>query len=145
MIRRPPRSTLFPYTTLFRSSRGSAVSHDLPGLFRVPRSAFRLPHESQNTLKEKYFRGFAWMSDSSCRSWIIVSVVSRYRVESDTSRPSVPLRFAMRDITLSAAVSTRTRLSWFLCAAPSRSRKFCDAERRFAQEPGEPEIGRAHV
>src|SRR2546429_4580145 len=24
MIRRPPRSTLFPYTTLFRSARGSA-------------------------------------------------------------------------------------------------------------------------
>src|SRR3712207_7930014 len=25
MIRRPPRSTLFPYTTLFRSSRGRVV------------------------------------------------------------------------------------------------------------------------
>src|SRR2546430_14767480 len=25
MIRRPPRSTLFPYTTLFRSSRATAV------------------------------------------------------------------------------------------------------------------------
>src|SRR5258707_11630300 len=25
MIRRPPRSTLFPYTTLFRSYRGSAL------------------------------------------------------------------------------------------------------------------------
>src|SRR5947209_13845381 len=25
MIRRPPRSTLFPYTTLFRSSRTSAI------------------------------------------------------------------------------------------------------------------------
>src|SRR5260221_5323089 len=25
MIRRPPRSTLFPYTTLFRSARGSRV------------------------------------------------------------------------------------------------------------------------
>src|SRR2546428_9496313 len=25
MIRRPPRSTLFPYTTLFRSSRGGEV------------------------------------------------------------------------------------------------------------------------
>src|SRR5688572_32733634 len=25
MIRRPPRSTLFPYTTLFRSGRGVAV------------------------------------------------------------------------------------------------------------------------
>src|SRR2546429_3277706 len=30
MIRRPPRSTLFPYTTLFRSSR-SAVLLDLDG------------------------------------------------------------------------------------------------------------------
>src|SRR5438093_10111956 len=25
MVRRPPRSTLFPYTTLFRSSRGRSV------------------------------------------------------------------------------------------------------------------------
>src|SRR2546427_4270963 len=27
MIRRPPRSTLFPYTTLFRSQRGDAARH----------------------------------------------------------------------------------------------------------------------
>src|SRR3712207_8294900 len=27
MIRRPPRSTLFPYTTLFRSSRATRPSH----------------------------------------------------------------------------------------------------------------------
>src|SRR3712207_7878216 len=27
MIRRPPRSTLFPYTTLFRSTRRSVVQH----------------------------------------------------------------------------------------------------------------------
>src|SRR3712207_7313167 len=31
MIRRPPRSTLFPYTTLFRSGRGAAV-----GVTRLP-------------------------------------------------------------------------------------------------------------
>src|SRR3712207_8873264 len=36
MIRRPPRSTLFPYTTLFRSDdrlvvRGDLVEVDLPG------------------------------------------------------------------------------------------------------------------
>src|SRR2546430_6726096 len=32
MIRRPPRSTLFPYTTLFRSPRGGrAVEADLQG------------------------------------------------------------------------------------------------------------------
>src|SRR2546429_4715415 len=28
MIRRPPRSTLFPYTTLFRSHRALHLSHD---------------------------------------------------------------------------------------------------------------------
>ena len=28
MIRRPPRSTLFPYTTLFRSNNGTYVSRD---------------------------------------------------------------------------------------------------------------------
>src|SRR3712207_8078669 len=28
MIRRPPRSTLFPYTTLFRSLRAEAVARD---------------------------------------------------------------------------------------------------------------------
>src|SRR3712207_8212570 len=27
MIRRPPRSTLFPYTTLFRSPHGNVVAH----------------------------------------------------------------------------------------------------------------------
>src|SRR5205807_6774105 len=30
MIRRPPRSTLFPYTTLFRSKCGAAVFADAP-------------------------------------------------------------------------------------------------------------------
>src|SRR5258708_14201840 len=30
MIRRPPRSTLFPYTTLFRSVRAAAVGSVLP-------------------------------------------------------------------------------------------------------------------
>src|SRR2546427_5331456 len=29
MIRRPPRSTLFPYTTLFRSGRGQRGRHEL--------------------------------------------------------------------------------------------------------------------
>src|SRR5438094_5468989 len=35
MIRRPPRSTLFPYTTLFRSRSGSVPVLDLPA--RRPR------------------------------------------------------------------------------------------------------------
>src|SRR2546430_9055136 len=36
MIRRPPRSTLFPYTTLFRSRTGLCLSHDVDA-----REAFR--------------------------------------------------------------------------------------------------------
>src|SRR5260370_33010753 len=32
MIRRPPRSTLFPYTTLFRSTRGGLKIHELDPL-----------------------------------------------------------------------------------------------------------------
>src|SRR3712207_8859886 len=31
MIRRPPRSTLFPYTTLFRSARLTLFVHEVPG------------------------------------------------------------------------------------------------------------------
>src|SRR2546429_4168234 len=40
MIRRPPRSTLFPYTTLFRSS---AISLRAADLGTVSRSAFAVP------------------------------------------------------------------------------------------------------
>src|SRR2546427_3877642 len=35
MIRRPPRSTLFPYTTLFRSARAEPWPSVVPKLFRV--------------------------------------------------------------------------------------------------------------
>src|SRR3712207_8067255 len=41
MIRRPPRSTLFPYTTLFRSrgnAAGSSEGHPRPGAQRRPLS-----------------------------------------------------------------------------------------------------------
>src|SRR3712207_7077289 len=34
MIRRPPRSTLFPYTTLFRSSSGPTLGERLRNRFR---------------------------------------------------------------------------------------------------------------
>src|SRR3712207_6960041 len=35
MIRRPPRSTLFPYTTLFRSGSGKSLAYQLPALSRL--------------------------------------------------------------------------------------------------------------
>src|SRR5437773_10569797 len=41
MIRRPPRSTLFPYTTLFRSAACVSVSNDHSRLFISPPKPFQ--------------------------------------------------------------------------------------------------------
>src|SRR2546430_12300281 len=62
MIRRPPRSTLFPYTTLFRSQSVHLVPHDgaaHPRLVlddRFDRGAFLLQHE---LLVPRRYVGFA--------------------------------------------------------------------------------------
>src|SRR5437763_11436550 len=42
MIRRPPRSTLFPYTTLFRSERHCRRHQSVAGALSVPRLLPRL-------------------------------------------------------------------------------------------------------
>src|SRR5260370_14843891 len=49
MIRRPPRSTLFPYTTLFRShiSRSTMAA---PAISYVPQKSFRVLSESDSAL-----------------------------------------------------------------------------------------------
>src|SRR2546430_11169306 len=62
MIRRPPRSTLFPYTTLFRSLGLSVVQRllvvrrggdDVPATRpRSPRSRSRPPHRSEEHTSE---------------------------------------------------------------------------------------------
>src|SRR5260370_27546320 len=41
MIRRPPRSTLFPYTTLFRSARGNRVTGSHSCRFWLPTASIR--------------------------------------------------------------------------------------------------------
>src|SRR2546426_6628248 len=54
MIRRPPRSTLFPYTTLFRSSRTEAP----------PRSARKIEHRSRPNASPS-LRAIAWRMSRS--------------------------------------------------------------------------------
>src|SRR2546422_3731290 len=55
MIRRPPRSTLFPYTTLFRSAFVAAMSAAVPsalGGMRLDQALARLfPQYSRNRLQ----------------------------------------------------------------------------------------------
>src|SRR2546430_7353923 len=47
MIRRPPRSTLFPYTTLFRSSGRALRPED--GLWREPQTRVRSARDRKST------------------------------------------------------------------------------------------------
>src|SRR2546426_7492654 len=60
MIRRPPRSTLFPYTTLFRSARPRATERGLQsagvlvseggfGVLRAPLCGARVPADRKST------------------------------------------------------------------------------------------------
>src|SRR5687768_18078990 len=54
MIRRPPRSTLFPYTTLFRSDFGLSAAIDEDGVGRAPtkgRPAGSFPYMSPEQVR----------------------------------------------------------------------------------------------
>src|SRR3712207_8151831 len=54
MIRRPPRSTLFPYTTLFRSAR---VEHRGEGLVHGLLAAVGYQHVGRGDLQARVARG----------------------------------------------------------------------------------------
>src|SRR2546430_10607509 len=77
MIRRPPRSTLFPYTTLFRSGRGRGqespaplVSEPGPAVWEPdPRTAFRAFHmvTSRPSRSEEHTSELQSQSNLVCR------------------------------------------------------------------------------
>src|SRR3712207_7188239 len=59
MIRRPPRSTLFPYTTLFRSRRLAAL---VGRRDRARRALLLLPGQGQHPLPHDHLAGHAaWL------------------------------------------------------------------------------------
>src|SRR5690348_17775346 len=67
MIRRPPRSTLFPYTTLFRSGRvQQTYKHSVPRFF-VPEhgTMFTLAKKQRNRSEERFSRNAE--TDLVCR------------------------------------------------------------------------------
>src|SRR2546430_9800764 len=72
MIRRPPRSTLFPYTTLFRSSNGDSKLMNQPfrpGIVARPRVARELflgnfIHASAGFTRTEYARGIDFRSEA---------------------------------------------------------------------------------
>src|SRR3712207_7944840 len=52
MIRRPPRSTLFPYTTLFRSANGTVMTANLASISDVKAAIAR--DDFQRIIEEQY-------------------------------------------------------------------------------------------
>src|SRR3712207_7253509 len=58
MIRRPPRSTLFPYTTLFRSAGllGDPVVHDLEAARHVDQLDARLVGQAEGRVGDEQHR-----------------------------------------------------------------------------------------
>src|SRR5436189_469746 len=51
MIRRPPRSTLFPYTTLFRSERNCVAACGMAGNWSGSLKSMRRPHRDRKSTR----------------------------------------------------------------------------------------------
>src|SRR5256885_13228090 len=85
MIRRPPRSTLFPYTTLFRSARISAYSSSVNSLERVWKALPVLPSSEKVP---------PWPSITSRMSWVCFQY--SYRSEEHTSELQSPCNLVCR-------------------------------------------------
>src|SRR2546428_7532439 len=68
MIRRPPRSTLFPYTTLFRSQlQGRSGRYELQGAFAAIRRAGRIDESRRKRRSEEHTSELQSRSDLVCR------------------------------------------------------------------------------
>src|SRR2546430_10469350 len=93
MIRRPPRSTLFPYTTLFRSAIHAA------GAYSCPNVRIRARAVATNTPPNGAFRGFGAPQSLFAAELMVEHVAERLGV------PSVDLR---RKWMLRLGVSTAT-------------------------------------
>src|SRR2546430_7788214 len=78
MIRRPPRSTLFPYTTLFRS---------VSLLWNPRRRHHRVPHIAQRNRGDRRNRSEEHTSELQSQS----NLVCRLLLEKKKKKPNTPL------------------------------------------------------
>src|SRR2546421_8935690 len=81
MIRRPPRSTLFPYTTLFRSRTARELHFHEPPLVRLARPHDRGPgHELTGKRSEEHTSELQSRSDLVCRLLLEKKKKKRLRI-----------------------------------------------------------------
>src|SRR2546430_7974040 len=72
MIRRPPRSTLFPYTTLFRSrERGAFGDKDVPPALLVERPRHATPAHSGREFGREWIRSEEHTSELQSQSNLV--------------------------------------------------------------------------
>src|SRR3712207_7848333 len=82
MIRRPPRSTLFPYTTLFRS----LPSEDLE---RVERLAGRLDEHLEEPERPSLVHGDVWTANVLARGDRIAAFLDRKSTRLNSSHANI--------------------------------------------------------
>src|SRR5688572_32557893 len=88
MTRPPPRSTLFPYTTLFRSHSGSAVSSSVQSCInRVGRCRFNRRPVRKNSAQA---RSEEHTSELQSQSNLVCRLLLEKKKQSKTLSPSSP-------------------------------------------------------
>src|SRR2546428_1206745 len=95
MIRRPPRSTLFPYTTLFRSrlrTEPKALSHPLDIIARMREPCVRIGREigvvAEQMRSEEHTSELQSRSDLVCRLLLEKKKKKRITARATTLRDS---------------------------------------------------------
>src|SRR5258707_7280484 len=87
MIRRPPRSTLFPYTTLFRSAPGRAgmnvLPTELPGVLIVEPRVFG---DGRGFFFESYQRSEEHTSELQSRQYLVCRLLLEKKKKNSTNR-----------------------------------------------------------
>src|SRR5260221_10233683 len=95
MIRRPPRSTLFPYTTLFRSSLNLSARRRLSGVLQRVRSTNSVRKTGQGTTRsEEHTSELQSHSDLVCR--LLLEKKKKKKPTQFQSRQLIDTRLAWR-------------------------------------------------
>src|SRR3712207_7931424 len=96
MIRRPPRSTLFPYTTLFRSrttARSASPLANRSRLYCLSRRGWQRPPASFHpSCSHSYVRSEEHTSELQSRQYL----VCRLLLEKKKNQNSIPLKLSIQ-------------------------------------------------
>src|SRR5687767_15752332 len=88
MIRRPPRSTLFPYTTLFRSRQGAILSRPRRRRLDSDRSRARLPSRSPARAAAPLLRSEEHTSELQSLAYLVCRLLLEKKKDGE---PAVPV------------------------------------------------------